>query len=1592
MSSPRKLSSFAKFAIAALVLNALGWAVFIALGLGAKDKVAVRNGPSAPAPISVAQVATVARKPVEAAKEDKVFYFRYLKVVPSGMDGFDVSAGFSETPQFKTARDFISCEPALTLKHDMDSGRLIFSGKFKPGETYTFKFRKGMPTSEGAQLQRDVTASIAIPLPVPALEFAASGRYLPPGGQLLIPVKSINVKRLKATVARVPAHNIVQLAARDDWRYGSWRGEVDGAETFELTTESKVRELSIPAEANKTQESQLNLADFTDAQGKGVYLVQIENGGAEKSEPRHRLVCVSDIGLSAREIDDSLLVWATSLREGTPLAGIKLKLYYANNTTAAEGETSAEGLVTLAIPKRSESRAFLLLASSADGRDVTFLTLSNSFYLGSSGTGRARLKTGESEAFVFSDRGIYRHGDPVFVQAILRNHEGRAPAPFPVTLEVAKPGGKIFKTIPLMPDESGSVVPKEAIVIGEDQPSGHWTFRLLAPGSKNEIGKRVISVESFVPPQIRVSVRDLPDSLEASGSIGFSVFSEYLFGRPADGLKVTPTVVYEDAPFAPKGWAAYRFGDVRRTRVNQVLTLKEGVLDEQGIAKFSASLPKSLTPAAAVRVTVQGTVLEPAGRPVSARASTVLHASPFYAGIHTDGRFVVTDKANTFKLAAVLPDGKRRPEPTQVDVSVSEVTWNYNVIEANGHYEWRSEQVRIPVHTETLTLAPDADTPFVFTPGLSTSYELAVATADGSVSSTMLFYSGSDAAQGREYLERDSDSLKIVLDKDSYRPGETARIKVLALFPSTALIVVRTPKGVSTFVRKVDAGQGGIVDFPVGEDAWPGLSVSATLVRPAVEEPAWLPHRFSGTKTVPVRRAEMRLGVKAESVVKIKDGGAVVDVVASVTGDGGVPVSGDAFATVMLTDEAILMLTREAKPDPAKFFETEYDLVMLAFDMFERLIPVVKADKVLGTDAVPGGGDAGSLLGRISPVSSRRFQPLSRWVARVPVKDGVAKTHFDLPEFSGEVRVTAVAWTGAATGSAKEQVKIKPLLVAKADGPRFLAPGDKADVVLSLYNESGQAGAVSVTAAFAGCTGEFAPARIELPVGASREVHSVLTAPDGAGTAVVTFKVSGFGETHIAEVPFPVRPAAAWETVYTDAVVAPGAQAVFAVPPTHHRAFAEQTFQIMNTPGVELLPALKFLTTYPYGCVEQTTSSVFPLVAAHGEAGALLAGDAEFAAQAKDFVQIAVDRLGTMLQYDGFSFWPNAGRSSVEYSLYAAHFIIEATQSGAAKNDSLKTETLKILRSKASSSNASQSAYATRILAIAGMADRNAMLALYDKRTELAQEASAHLASAFALSGDIPRARILLEQITPATVTELAFAVIAQLDADPASPRAARWLDTLRRRATYNRHWGTTWDNAHALLACAAYARHTGAGVSSAAFTLSGAGGSTHRIVLGKEGAVDGKPLANGGSYQLKAGGDETVTLHNEGTSPVYVFHAVKSIPVETSSTPVAKGISIVRKFYDLKGNPLASDSLQQGDTVVVGLEVGFSKREELSAVDQVVVEDLLPACFETSLHAFVGREDYPWIPPHDTGWILHREVRDDRVLLFSNTLNVLNR
>ena len=1554
-----------------------------ALGQNVLEQAAVPAQPP-PAVADNAVETNVAAKAALAVERVDYDGDRQLSVVFSCQPDMEVVRNYIEIgPLIEGRPSFRYAAPYNSRTRDYEATVLI-TGEFAYRTNLTLRIRQGFPlrsrggnpSAEGS-LANDFVHVFRRSDPKPSVTFGDGGRYLPPGGRQAIRVEAISVTNVATEIRRVEPRNIVQLLAREEgaYRCARWEQSADAEDTDELAGLCETGRLRCVNRPCQREIVPFPVAMNDGGPVCGVYLLAVRSADWPREESRYvydrgwcenhrynpnryRLVCLSDLGLSVRQGKGGLGVWVTSLTSGRPVAEARVEVYSSANLLLAAGDTDANGWCAPPHVAKGEPFAVVVWTPS----DMTFMAFPARMRIDETHEDGARpeyLAAAELDAFVWTERGIYRHDEPIFVHAILRTGARRAPDPLPVVLTLKSPKGNVLATKTIVSDADGALA-YDGFRVPAEQPSGKWTVQIGLPGAKEDaaLATREIKVEEFAPPQIRVRVA--AEEGQNPSNFSFRVSAEHFFGGPARALACEGAVVFEDVPFAPAQWKGFAFGNESLGLKPCFRRLAKRVLDGDGACVYEAPLwADSGRPKAAVRATGQGVVFEDGGRPATARKSLLCHYYPYYLGANLPSWLKLSKTSpTTVDFVCVAPDGTLVAQTRSLVATIERIDSVYSYrTRDDGQSTWDCERIRTTV-AEEIPIAVDASGRARYALPLKEcgDYVLTVADPATGVSFGRTFYLSDWGDDVVRAPLSDPTAVAIRTDKAFYRVGERPRLVVKAPFAGFARLSVMRDDIVYEEILNLTNATSEVVLRPV-ERAWaPNVDVAISVVQGVSARAKHLAARAHGTATVCVRPAEDEIDVTLDAAVAMPRGEAAGREPIRVTVDVAAPRA--TTAVVTLVDEGINLLTDERLPNPRDWLGRPREGCHPIYDLYGHLLPVVE-DGLRASGLKTGGGFGAEMLGRVSPVPTRRFKPLAQWQAKVVLANGKGRTVFELPPFVGEVRVTAVAYSATATGAACVQKKVAPKLILQPDAPRFVAPGDTFAATMTLRNASGADGEVQFSLE------GIASGEVFLRTGESTNLvfANVRACPDGGkltGTQTLAFAAQGLGESHETTIELPVRPAVAWrsrsEVVRLDPVQA---WRRMATGEAHRFAVS-----VGDSPLADFASALDWLADYPHGCLEQTASRVFPLIAAGGILNSVATNRA-------DIVAAGVRRVESMVRSHDFVVWPDCTSApwDREVSLYAAHFLVEAKNAGHGPRPQTLATVLGFLKQWALDTTDCVSAYACHTLALAGQPEKDRMLRLYDRRAQLDALSRARLARAFAATHDRARAAALLAYaLNPQSVKEAAFQVLARIDLDPNDAQIPTLIDYLTEHRDKARlSWGTTAENAHALLAIGAYYQHHPV-----------RGGEVCVGVCGG-GADDGPTLGARAARTLDAA---ALCLTNRGAATAFVTVREQWLNDPQSETNEANGISLSRRYLRPDGTPADLTNLLRGEMLVVELTLTSDMPR---IVSDLVIEDLFPGAFEP-----VHRELDP--RPFASGstraqvedWVLRMDARDDRMLVFS--------
>ena len=726
----------------------------------------------------------------------------------------------TEEADIDSLRDNLRVSPApeggWTLVRDTDwyRPRYTLTGAFRPDTKYEIALRPGVVASDGLPFSLSTNA---VPLrtasaPV-ALELLSKGHYLTPRDRVGVAFRTQNAPHATVTLARILPQNVGELARRREakGRYW-WENETSSQDdSYDLAEHPSLHRRVVVAPAAAPDSVVTNvvaLADFVDGGAPlrgGAYLLGVSATDTNKTESAtrslDRLVVVSDVGIQARRAAARLDVFAARLSTGLPLAGATVSFFARNGALLATLPADAEGRATLAEPD-SLHRAHLVSAAAPDG-DWTFLVLRGENEVeetpagAPSGADPYPASPFALSGALFSDRGIYRHGEPVFFDALVRTAKtGRAPEPLPLELAVARPDGVEVRVFKLVSDARGRVAPAAPWTVPEGQPSGKWSATLRVPGSAAHgarcvLARRAFSVEEFAPPQIKTQVLDLPESVPfTQEDVSFRVRGDYFFGAPAADRPIRARAMLRNASFRPAGYDGRRwhFGPAdERDEIFDEVSFGAGTHSGDGgeaLFSFKPAETRAKTAPGPVRCVVEGSVQEPGGRKIAARASTTLHVRPWYLGLGLDP--AAAGEPLPVEIALVAPDGSLAADaaPT-LELRFCKVnrSWDYET-DSQGRWTWRDKKWEDLVAKTNVVAEGGAARALFRVPADDGSYVVHASWKgpDGLVTATDRAFStwGEDA--GRRALAGPA-RLTLEPDRKRYVPGDTARIEIRSPFP-----------------------------------------------------------------------------------------------------------------------------------------------------------------------------------------------------------------------------------------------------------------------------------------------------------------------------------------------------------------------------------------------------------------------------------------------------------------------------------------------------------------------------------------------------------------------------------------------------------------------------------------------------------------------------------------------------------------------------------------------------------------------------------------------------------------------------------------
>ncbi|MFP8967050.1 MG2 domain-containing protein [Pokkaliibacter sp. CJK22405] len=1508
-----------------------------------------------------------------------------------------------------------------------DTGKRLYFPYLQPDTTYQITVREGLPGADGSELKIEnrVRAILRQDITTPAmpkvLSFADSGHMLAHKLTKGLPITAVNVDDVEIDFYRLNSDAIADflISYGNDSQLYVWG--------LERTLERAERvytgryDLKLPANTRGTR--YIPIKSNPKFAEQGIYLAILREVGSYGEKFTATWFAVTDLGVQLSIFPKEVTAQVTSLSTAMPVGNVSLEMLDNDNHLLGRKETDAQGLAKLGSSDAILKKAALLIARH--GADTTLIRLQGPELDLSEFSTDGRPNEAQS-LFIYSPRDLYRPGETLTLTALLRDQDGKSVPAVPLQAELRQPNGRVVRSLRLAPQTAGFY--EQNFPLAKDAPTGTWQFVVTLPDKSQEAYN--VQVEDFLPERMSLQL-SAPKVVLPEEKLEVAIEGSYLYGAPAANNRVQTRLVVKPQPHPFENFKTTFFGNVKDERLVRNQELDDLSLDEEGKASLTPE-PFWQKAESTYELRFYENLLDSGGRPVARRKSVQVVPASTLVGIRPLFKDDQVDSNSTagFELVATNGTDLQARAGLKAELIREERDYHWQWSEQEG---WKSSYTVREYAVNQWSLDIAAGSPAKLeAPVEWGGYRLEVTDPQTGLKTAYRFEAGWQSEQTA--LAGRPDRIGLGLNQQSFNAGDEMVVDIQPPAAGKGFLTLVSDKVLMR--RWVEIPAEGAREHITLDPAWANrhdLYLSLTLVQPGDSQDEKLPRRMMGITPVALNREGRRLAVAIDVPEKIEPNTHLdVPVTVTLPQDTDTESATPVHVTLAAVDEGILSISGFKTPDPFGWLFAQRRYSAEHRDSFDDLIEGGEGELA----QLRYGGDADLNRGGSEPPSD--VQIISLYSGLVTVDEaGKAVISLDIPEFNGKLRLMAVAFSEQDFGSAEKALTVAAPVVAQISKPRFLAMGDKSSVSVDLNNLSGKAQTLQVQlgtdkdderfalelgkarvsgidAVDATQWAEDKPLALTVGVNQKAIIRVPLTAGVGEGLVPLRLRVTGIKRPDESqpeasiEQDTSIRLRPAWAEQHQQWQQSLEAGESFSLPTDAVGALISSTVianvSLSSLPPLVIADYFSTLKAYPYGCLEQTTSGVFPQLYLNDELLTQLHLDGSTSEKRNAALTLAIQRLSGMQRSNGgFGLWSSDSMEEFWLTAYVTDFLQRASVAGYPVPESTLTAAVKRLqeyvrnpewidayyREDPAASRASVVAYAGLILARMHQAPLASLRTYFDQLPASAPGlAKLQLGLALELAGDRTRGLqgqqsgevALLGETTHnyadygSRTRDLALAAFWLMEQE--KPRD-EWLPVVMelQKSLQEERWLSTQERNSLFLVGQALRQQQG---------------DTMTLVMGD--AADAQEntlsLANFDSRLQGADAAAHFKVRNAGEEAVYLDARLTGYS-QQAPAPVDHGLSVTRSYLlpetgDVIALQEGTDNLQlfSGELVLVRLQVKAS-----DARHHILVQDLLPAGLELenqNLANSTAMEDVK-VDDHSVQEtmayqdIRHQEFRDDR-------------
>jgi uncharacterized protein YfaS (alpha-2-macroglobulin family) len=1347
----------------------------------------------------------------------------------------------------------------------------------------------------------------------------------------------------------------------------------------------------------------------------GVYLVEAVGANLRA----YTVVVITDLAtVEKASANGELLVYAVDRKTGEPRADARVEIVKSKNTVVS-GRTDSDGIFRTKIPTGGDdadtadeggTSNFVILASHQNNFAISDL---ESFYF--SDFGQNTTDENNVQGYIYTDRPIYRPNHKVFFKGILRGmderQQYRAIKENTVAVTVYdRDDARVYEQeLPLSKHGTFS----GELTLAEEAPLG--TYRIEAITEEGSSTGN-FDVAEYKKPEYKVNVAT-PQKFAAAGTkTKFTIDARYFFGAPVVGAEVKyyiyrtryyPYFGGESADTDEDEQDEEQYSRYGNSYYSDFVNQGDGKLDSSGHYEIEFEVPASqANEVTDYQYRLEAQITDSSRRTIDGSATVVATRGSVIASAMPD-RYVFK-QGQTARISIKTTDYEGHPVPAKLTLKfvlpqVTVMSSQYSVSDKElTSAEISTDQQGEAIYDYAVT-----------TPG-NISIKTVVQEKDRqfiSLGGYLWVVSPDSHWNDSPYYNDSTGTIKLVADKKSYRPGEIAH--VLAILPEEhANLLVTTERDNVLSAWKVQAtGKTMVLDVPVEKHYAPNVFLSVTFVKDG--------DMYTTDKrlVVPARDKILNLEIISNNEEYKPRETASYTILARDADGAPVP---DAEVSLGVVDEAIYSVSGGdySANIRQQFYSMRYNSVEthLSVSYSFRGFAGEKPIDLASTKASYQLADFKNDSDLVQPTIRKDFKDTAFWQPNVVTgRDGRATVKFKLPDNLTTWRATARGVTAdTKVGLARQKVISRKDVIVRLETPRFFTQGDTVTLSGIVHNYLKENKSTQISLSVSGAR-LISPAQqtVTIPKQGEHRIDWQISAPQ-TGEVRLLAKALTNTESDAVELALNVMPrglhevkSERWTTSDEDA------QQEFTINLPANTDLNSRKLRIEASPSVAgtLFGALDYLTSYPYGCTEQTMSSFLPNVIVSQTLKEFKSTSIRNSNDLQKKVERGRNRLYGFQHEDGGWGWWKDDNSDPFMTAYVIDGLTLAKQAGYEIDEGRLVRGREKLQGMLDAPDSRQDmdtrAFMIYALTESGGADSRYIEQLFAGRDKLQPYGRALLALALSHAKMDQRAQEVAAEIERSAIvdkmtahwetkrpprldftehdetegTALSLKALTRIKPDsPLLPQAARWLVSDRENGSY---WNSTKDTAFAIFGLIEYVKVSHElspsydlevyvnGETVVAERVGDANGTQTFVVSRKGGAV---------------GETNHVRVVKRGKGTLYFSTSIDYYTNDENVAAHGSGdLNITREYLRLKvetmgyslrwaTEPLTGD-VQSGDMIVVKLRVTGNEGRHM------MIEDPIPAGAE-QLQS-VGNLNLDSRQTGWSDWYSAREFRDQRTVFF---------